>query len=337
MEAKDLKQIYLDTVEGTEPKDLRKIYLDTVQVTEPDVKKFAELFRQIIGDQTLREYGSKLEMSASTLSRMLNGKINKPLPSETLLKIVETSNVPKKDYLDLYKELARANGMMLKAEEHYIRQFINAFTQRNDMHKSVKELMSTIILARLAERGVAIKGTENVDIFASSGCLKNVTELDIRYDFNLDVATKQQQFTWVFWTFPQTKEDFVKESFEPRNIANKLIKELSPVFLADAWNPKLYSETKISFCFVDGALFDNFCSLLTGAKLNNRFSAVLIDEDNCSIKNEYIFASADHINEKSLFDLPPVTSFTPSKSEGDKEIVDEFVTFSEEGDQEEQK
>ena len=149
----------------------------------------------------------------------------------------------------------------------------------------------------------------------------------------MDVESESEKYAWVIWAFPQSEEDYSDGSFNPRQLASQLMRELSPVFLADSWTPDLYSEAKITFCFVDWQLFECFYRLLNGAKLNNRFSAILIDQETLDVQEERILPSAGFPDSTSLFDLPPVMSITHDSADVAEEITGEdFLIFDEDGE-----
>ena len=143
-------------------KALDVIQKDFVQVTEPNPEELAEIVKAIIGDTPLREFGAKAGLSASTLSRIINGKILKPMSAETLLNIVVSSDVDEARHVDLYRELARANGMMSRSEQQVLQRHMELRKQREELHGSVKQMISTVVLARLAERGVGIHSDEGI-------------------------------------------------------------------------------------------------------------------------------------------------------------------------------
>ena len=316
-------------------KALDVIQKDFVQVTEPNPEELAEIVKAIIGDTPLREFGAKAGLSASTLSRIINGKILKPMSAETLLNIVVSSDVDEARHVDLYRELARANGMMSRSEQQVLQRHMELRKQREELHGSVKQMISTVVLARLAERGVGIHSDEGDDAFdVAGGYIRNITELGIRYDFRLDLESETEKYAWVLWAFPQSEDDYSDGSFNPRALANQLMRELSPVFLADSWKPDLYAEAKLTFCFVDWQLFECFCHLLDGAKLNNRFSAILIDSESLYVKEERVFESADYPDSESLFDLPPVMSITQDNDDVAGELTgNDFLIFEDEGEE----
>lgn len=311
---------------------LELITNDLVQVTEPDPDELAEAVKKAVGTTPLREFGAKAGQSASTLSRLMNGKLTKPLTAETLLNIAASSNI--EDTASLLRELARANGMMSRSEQQALRQHMSLRRERDEFHGSMKRVMSTVILARLAERGVSLREEgDGRTLDVAGGFIKNVSEDGIRYDFKLDVDSAASKYTWVLWAFPQAEEDYSDGSFNPRRLSNLLMRELSPVFLADQWTPTLYEGAKLSFCFVDWQLFECFCHLLSGARLNNRFSAILIDQDALSIKEERVFPSIAFPDCASMFDLPPIMSITQDIDDVAEELTgDDFLIFEEDGE-----
>ncbi len=310
---------------------LRQIQDDLVQVTEPNPEDVAETVKEAIGEISLREFGAKAGLSASTLSRIINGKITKPLTVEALMNIVVASGGTDEETMTLYRKMARANGMMSKSEQQLLHQHMELRKQRDSLHGSVKKMISTTILARLAERGVGISSEYGDDTFdVAGGFIKNVTEMGIRYDFRLDLESETEQYAWIFWAFPQSEDDYSDGSFNPRALSNQLMRELSAVFLADSWKPELYADAKLTFCFVDWQLFECFCHLLVDAKLNNRFSAILINPDDFTVSEERIFESADHPDNASIFDLQPVMSITQDIDDIAGEVTgNDFLIFEE--------
>jgi len=307
---------------------LELIKNDLVQVTDPDPDELAEVVKKLIGSTPLREFGARIGVSAATLSRIINGKISKPLPVNTLFSIVLNTDNDSDETGTLFWQLARANGMMSQAEQRSIRQYIGLSKKRAKIHANIKKMMSMTLIAGLAVRGVSINGEgDGEEYIADGGYIKNVTEMGLRYDFRFYVDTTDSKYTWVLWAFPQSEEDYSDGSFDPRSLASKLLRELSPVFLADSWIPDLYNEMKLSFCFVDRQLFECFCNLVADAKLNNRYSAILVDIDEIDIKEERVFISAIYPDSKSLFDMPRITNTTIADfEEGLSE--DDFLIYS---------
>ena len=304
---------------------------DLVQITEPNPEDIAEIVKRIIGGTPLREFGSKAGVSASTLSRIINGKISKPLSMATLVSIVMGANASSKEMTDLYIEMARANGMMSRAEQKVLYHQMEEHKQRNNLQSALKEMIFTILYARLIERGINVNEDDKDYLFdLKGGFLKNITEMGIRYDIRMNVMFKGEHYTWILWAFPYTENDYPKGSYNPKKIASKLVRELSPVFLTDSWVPELYADAKLTFCFADGALFECFCNVLTGAKLSNRLSAVLINTEDPRYIQERIFPSANYPDSISLFSLPPVMSINHESLDVEEEVTgNDYLIYDE--------
>lgn len=308
---------------------------DLVQVTEPNPAEIAEIVKHVIGGTSLREFGAKVGISASTLSRIINGKITKPLNAETLMKIVESSGTSSKDMITLYEEIARANGMTSTVIQKKMLREMEIEKYRDKLRSTVKDTIYTVLLAKLAERGNWVnRQKEDYDLDVQAGFLKNITEMGILYDTRMDITHEGEHYTWILWLFPYSREDYSSGSFKPRRLANQLVRELSPVFLTDSWKPELYADAKLTFCFADEDLFNYFCHILSAAKLNNRFSAVLTNPKDLRYLKEELFPSANYPNCISLFSLPPVLSITDEISDVAEEITENnYLIYDEENEE----
>ena len=315
---------------------LEEIKNDLVQVAEPNPTDLAEIVKRVVGSTPLREFGAKAGMSAATLSRIMNGKITRPLNVETLMNIVVSSDTSGKEMVNLYEEIAMANGMTSKSIQKKVFAEMEMEKQRNYHQSRAKKLMFMILLTTLAERGNWFnRQKDDLDLDGQGGYLKNITEIGLHYDTGMDIRYKEENYTWILWLFPYSEESYPSGNFDPKRIANQLVRELSPVFLADSWKPELYADAKLTFCFANEALFECFCNALSGAKLNNRFSAILIDLNGIRYSKEELFHSANYPNTISLFSLPKVLSITDDISDVAEEITEnEFIIYDEENGEE---
>ena len=64
---------------------------DLVQVERPDEQEVASLVQKAKGKRTLKESADLTRISASTLSRIMNGKITRPLSLEIIVRIIWNS------------------------------------------------------------------------------------------------------------------------------------------------------------------------------------------------------------------------------------------------------
>lgn len=294
---------------------------DLVQVMGPNEEEVSALVLRAKGDvRTLKEFADATGISAPTLSRILNGKIARPLSPEAIVSIINASQY---NTLNAMYELARANGYISKAEQAALQARYKLRNSRNGMHMSVKSIMHTTIVAELHQRCEDMDGTL---LTAEPGELFTVIDQAVKYDFSFEVTSNKETYTWAFFTFPQRVEDFKLNGISADRLARNVIRDLSPVFLTDAWLPAQYTQHKISFCFVDKEMFESFTHLVERGKLHNRFSTVLIDEVNAKFLKENEFKKTD--TDESIFERPlkvGINFVDDSVADEDKEYNFSFI------------
>lgn len=298
---------------------------DLIQVAVPDAEEVAKLVQKAKGDdRTLKEFSDEVGISAPTLSRIMNGKFTKPLSLDTIVSIVSHSD----SYtLKTMFELARANGYMSKAEQasmRYHSKFINA---RNELYAQIKRGMLTIIIAELVQRGM----TNDKRLFDSEpDGLPTATDSMIHYDFAMNAVTSAGDYKWAFFTFPQSVKDFDFESGSAKKIVQNLLKELSPVLLTDTWEPDLYKDYRMTFCFVDKEMYEEFIRILNRGKFNADLSTVLLDFDSHSVVEETLFSCK--VQRTSPFSVPKVMTIDFNKESVTNNVnPEENVFVKEEG------
>ena len=88
------------------------------QIRTPDYARLASLVSQAKGpDRTMAQFAETTGIGASTLSRLVNLNIKKPLSMETIIKIYEGRANAEDEYL--LEALARANGMHRRANRRW--------------------------------------------------------------------------------------------------------------------------------------------------------------------------------------------------------------------------
>lgn len=259
---------------------------DYVWVTEPDKEEVSSLVLKAKGDgRTMKEFAEATGISAPTLSRIVTGKMNKPLSLEAIVAIVNQSE---SNTLKTMVQLARACGYVSRSQHKLMKETVKLNSTRNEVYIQVKKNMFAIIIAELFTRGLTA-APENFDY--DEGQLLIVTEKTMNYDFAFETNGENENYTWIFFSFPQSTEDFKISNMSSENIARNILRDLSTVFLTDAWTPEQYKGFKISFCFVDKEIYNHFCYLVSNGVLNNRFSAILLDLDKSTLIEEKNFES----------------------------------------------
>lgn len=295
---------------------------DFVLVSEPDAQEIASIVLNAKGEgRTMKEFAEATGISAPTLSRIANGKIAKPMSVENMLRIIEKSV---EESSANFFALVRANGYISKSEQKAIRDRQHVRKARQGLQVTVKGLMSLIIKAAFVDRGCSMDVTVLDD---NPGGLESIFERVPKYDFNLRTEYKGDEFDWIFYLIPHSSEDYVTENYDVDKLGCQILRELSPLFMADAWKPELYAGKKITFAMIDKELYDVFYNYLKQARFNNRFSICLLNTDTGRVE-ETSFATADNNPNESLFDLPPIMSTTFAEDGVASEIMgNDFLFF----------
>jgi len=271
---------------------------DLVQITTPDGEAIAEIVNAAKGDRTLKEYADATGISAPTLSRIMNGKITRSLSIPTIVSLISQSEI---NTLGTMHKLAQANGYMSKSQQSALLGKMQLRQTREGLYASVKRMMLTIVVTELFQRGTV---SDSRLLESEPGDLFTVTEQLMKYDFSFDVDHEGEKSVWCFICFPQQVDDYKTTPTTAGKLARSMVNGLSPLFLTDAWLPSQHADKKISFCFADAEVFEEFCSLMEYSKFNNCFSAILVDEENNRIVEERCFAVNSGKQQDSVFDLP---------------------------------
>ena len=308
---------------------LKEIEQDLVKVTEPDYEEIGNLIREIKGEKrTMKQFARDTGISAPTLSRIMNGKVTKPISVENMVSLASHAADQSKA-VGLMFQLARANGYMSRGEQQALKTKFKLKAALRQLHRSREEMMSMVIKGALFERGC---GMDPQVLEPRDGELPTSIRVPLKYDFDLDISGEVGEYRWAFFCIPQRREDWKDENIDLDRMTRQLVREVSPIFVTDSWQPELYKDYKISFCFADEVLYELFNLSINQAKFNNRFSVILIDDDHCRFMEERVCESARYEDTKSLLSLPPTVGLSFSDREILDGIGDDEFTFIEEAD-----
>lgn len=294
-----------------------------IQVRTPDKNAIAELVIRAKGpNRTMAQFAEACDLSASTLSRIVNGKISKPLTTEAMLKIYEHHADGKHEAF--FDQLARVNGMMEKEEYARISARSRIFTERNaDIDREVK--MKNLIMNELFDRGLPVMrpkytykmkdGTHASSIFP--GRLG---------DFALTLSENGRDHIWSFFWFPEVI--IVETALPATRILQSIMRKLACWFLLDAWEPDSLRNLKTSFVFADHTIFEGFLEMLHTASLRNEMSAILVDADCMSVIKEVWLPGSFDKPDESVFERPKIESPLEFGDEADYVAVEEEDPFS---------
>ena len=246
--------------------------LEYVSVRIPDKMLIASIINEAKGCRTMAQLAELCGISASTLSRAVNGKITKPMPVELIKKIAE--NAEPKDS-QLFERLVRANGLMPKNEFEMRNARISA---RNHSIIEERRILETkaknIIMNELFNRGIFVK------LLPRGGAtLHSSYGQALPFDFAIETDLGNGKIIWSFLIIPYTLSEVLGEGNIPVGYyLRRAMQNMSGWFLTDAWEPEILKNRLHSFLFVDGSVYLSFEDhLVGGPQLNSDISFITIN------------------------------------------------------------
>lgn len=274
------------------------------QIRTPDLAQLAIYVNRAKGaERPMAQFAEDTGIGASTLSRIVNGKITKPLSKEVIIKIYECRYNPEDEYL--LEALARANGLMspdyavrVKAED--------SFAAKRNADISRANMMKNSLVTGLAACGMPIGGIMNERIVRSTQDIPAIFPRH-RGDFTVKLLESQMLSginEWSFFLYPQLLEEDPNQRPD-RFTVRSIIERLTPWLLVDAWYPEQLRTNKFSFVFADEMLFSAFCEALQPAKLNNEMTVILMDRYDFSVLKEvWLPGQYNQLTHISVFEMP---------------------------------
>lgn len=318
-----------------------------IQVGIPATDKLAELIKAIKGpNRSMAQLAKACELSPSTLSRLVNGKLGKPASPELLTKIHENRDP---DCTVNLAELMAANGLAprlmqrdFEAEMERRRAVAQARRKRFDvMREGVKN--------GLLDRGIQIglnvphhiriefEGTEKVSL--EDALVVGLERYGIP-DMKLRVSHNDTDFFWGFHFITMRMEEENTDTRSPTGYALdyawRIIERRFAYFMKNAfqWNVDEYIRSKLpvpadvhydieclektSFVFVDAQVYDIFCTIVQSFDLKSNTSAILLDGEKGTFIEERFLTKNGCNDTTDLFKLDLVVKEQDSsQSEGD--------------------
>lgn len=290
------------------------------QIRTPDYARLASLVSQAKGpDRTMAQFAEITGIGASTLSRLVNLNIKKPLSIDTLIKIYEARANAEDEFL--LDALARANGM-------YDPEYADRVQNHEAGPWNGNERINREHLMKNAIIGSLVAGGHNVSVYNTP--MMDTSNLSPMFprrlgDFALRMEGDEHPNANKLWSFnldahiladydgryPMDGKRFVRDFFARR----------SGLFLVDAWKPEELRGTKLSFVFLDKDIFGAFWNALTVAKVHNEISLILIDPTTYRVLDE-IWVPGDYnptVGVRYFDDTPDV-----SDTDDEYEDTDDF-------------
>jgi len=278
------------------------------QIRTPDVAALANCVNRAKGpERTMAQFAADTEISASTLSRIVNMNIKKPLSTDMIIAIFNSRADQTDEYL--LESLARANGLASPDR-------VERISDRDRMHERRFNEMNTITMMKNAILGgVLAAGIPIAKVFDGRVMRSFETDkgLPMIYqsrscDFFMALGDNLSTINvWRVYAFPYTLDEEATRMRHPARWAlDSVTRGIAPLFLRDAWDPESLRGTKISFAFVDERVFAPFVEEMRSAKLNNEMTILLLDPTNGYkvIDEVWIPGTYDQLSNISIFSVP---------------------------------
>ena len=209
-----------------------------VQVRTPDKQRIARITKKLIGEnRTGAEFAQAVGLSPSMVSRIINGKYQKPLTEDILIKLVSDCSEEQDDNLQM---LIRANGMISKEQQE--RRYgpdghFSIMSEAHDREISVQNIITSELFARgIAVRKVPRLGYRNITV--SSKFFRS----PMFYDLKVEMVDTARPYEWNFAIYAMRVDE--KNETRKVNMFQRMIERYSYLFLMDAWEPQLLADTK---------------------------------------------------------------------------------------------
>lgn len=259
------------------------------QIAMPDTMKLSEIIVRAKGTKrTMAQMAEACKVSASTLSRIANGKITKPLSVDMLKAIYENRA---EDSEISFDSILLANGTAKKTNLERGKAFVDAVLGYgyNASNERIRRLVKNTIVRELMDRGLVVQkipdSFERRRTNAPFG-------LSLPFDFNFYVPDAKQQLLYFK----------VLDAVDGITGTGKVYSTVSRFFLLDAWEPSFYDNSRTTFVFTHENIIQQFVAQYHGAPIHTPMSAMLVDVNAGVIKNEVMLSGVS--DEESVFARP---------------------------------
>lgn len=275
---------------------------DLVQLTEMNPKALAALLVEAKGpSRSMAEYAKACGVNASTLSRILNGKITRPVSVDMLKKLFENRDPSATFTLE---QFASANGMVTsEARDNAIEQTRKSSERIYNHYRHI----SKIITNDLFDRGITMRRipspTDEEDEDIGSLLFSKRVHADIALEADYDDHTVRWMFQIVPFIFkkPISDEDAIL-------YVHQIISNFSKLFLRDVWEPNENAGEQYTIVVANGKIYNFLIKGLSNIHFHHTFTAVLVDAREDKVIEETQLGVAEASNFVSLFELSPASS-----------------------------
>lgn len=279
----------------------------------PDKMRLANLINMAKGpNRTMAQFAELCNVSASTLSRAVNGKITKPLAQELIYALVE--NAAEEMSLDSFM---RANGMLEKEmiERRAMRGHDPYERRQRDLDREI--IVKNTISSELLNRGKLIR------FFLRLPDRENVqSKFAFNHMSNFAVWLEDERIMWNFIVRPTILSEV--EDRDRRFFRMHTMDRLTKLFLADAWEPEFFAGMRTSIAFLDKEFYDEQVAMFGQAQVNTDISLILIDAEKEEVLEEFAIPKKSGDSKESIFASPVINKDADDSWPDDFDYDDNF-------------
>lgn len=234
------------------------------QVRVPNKEALAKFINKAKGDdRSMAEFSRACgEKGPSTFSRIVNGKIEKPVSTGLLVAIAKHAADPSEVTLD---QLLRANGKIPKDE-----------VMKKDDSLDLKAISLEYGIPRIRDMLIEyyLKQGKSVMIVPPKELPISKYALELPSDFIFRVQGIEPKY----WNFIVDEGYDLPGTIDPETM-KKAMQRYSPLFLRDAWDPKSLNgkDIKNVIVFAGKFRFDSFVNFFRGVKVKTKITAMCVD------------------------------------------------------------
>lgn len=286
-----------------------------VATLSPDKDKLAEMLSAMKGpSRTMAQFAEECAVGPSTLSRISNGRITKPLSVSVIESIYQHRDENADVSLD---QFYHANGYVLEDE---ISRRSSAYDYFNIRLRS-KEDMKAAITNELFIRGIQI---QRLPLPHTGKDLLNELTAPLPTYIPCDIAVKAsidgQSYDLGFFIIPETAEPTGNER-EDRRFIRTLFRRYALIFLTDAWEEERKEDIRMTFVFRSYPYHVAFVKALEKAPLRSAFTSVCLKPDLSGVYEE-VGLGKNGANIQGIMNTEPLV-FEPQNNAGYDEWDDE--------------
>lgn len=251
-------------------------------------------------NRSWRTFSKDCDISPATFTRILNGGYKKPLSYKMLEKIVNNAAPGK---MITMKEALYANGYFPE-ENSSPNKASAAKTDKTDYFSEddsqdevncVFEIISKHLFSRKLAFSIFPEGTDDNSNTKSQMGFDEFEQSLSPWTFTLHIQNYKPYYIKYIHTIIREESILDDKDFMI------MLKRFWVLFLKDSWEPQTTYDILYSFVFKTQRVYNMFIELMNKVKVNNFFSAVLLDTERRTVVDEYMCPRKEGDEAESVF------------------------------------